>query len=383
MRLAWLTEHYPPGRGGMAVSCDRIVQGLRDRGAHIRVLLLKHGAATDLDLHRSPEIGGERLRITLGKDTAHGLRALYARELSGANDSVDAFVAFGGTLPVLAAPVFAAWARRPLVLLLRGNDFDTALFNPARRSMLADACTRAAAILTVSRDMAEKLSAWLPGRPVASIPNGIDTTCWHALPSDHAAAAELRQGLEFAAGTCVFLLAGDLKAKKGLNVLAQALADTRLPTRPGLLIAGAVSTTDRGLVDALAARTDFRHLPARDRHGLIPLMLAADSLLLPSLYDGMPNTLLEATALACPVLGSACAGVTEVLADFPDCLARPGDAADLAGVLARFIAMPPQQRKELGRAQQAHVLSAYTAAAEGAAYMRKFVQILGGSLTSA
>ena len=38
-------------------------------------------------------------------------------------------VAFGGFVPLLAAPTYAAWLNVPLVTLLRGNDFDLGLFD--------------------------------------------------------------------------------------------------------------------------------------------------------------------------------------------------------------------------------------------------------------
>ena len=38
LRALWLTETYPPSRGGMAQSCDRIVRGLRRRGVLVDVL---------------------------------------------------------------------------------------------------------------------------------------------------------------------------------------------------------------------------------------------------------------------------------------------------------------------------------------------------------
>ena len=42
-RLLWLTENYPPDRGGMSVSCDRIVRGLRRAGVHVDVVHLDRG----------------------------------------------------------------------------------------------------------------------------------------------------------------------------------------------------------------------------------------------------------------------------------------------------------------------------------------------------
>ena len=42
-RLLWITERYPPSRGGMAVSCARQVFGLRRRGVLLDVLTMTAG----------------------------------------------------------------------------------------------------------------------------------------------------------------------------------------------------------------------------------------------------------------------------------------------------------------------------------------------------
>ncbi|MEM6831416.1 MAG: hypothetical protein AAF551_12965, partial [Bacteroidota bacterium] len=38
IRILWLTENYPPQRGGMAQSCDRIINGLRKVGYVIEII---------------------------------------------------------------------------------------------------------------------------------------------------------------------------------------------------------------------------------------------------------------------------------------------------------------------------------------------------------
>ncbi|MFN3315646.1 MAG: hypothetical protein ACK40K_02455, partial [Raineya sp.] len=40
MKVLWLTENYPPNRGGMAQSCDRIVFNLRKNSVEIHLLHL-------------------------------------------------------------------------------------------------------------------------------------------------------------------------------------------------------------------------------------------------------------------------------------------------------------------------------------------------------
>ena len=74
MRLLWLTEHYPPSRGGMAESCDRIVRGLREAGVEIDVAHLTRR-------ERPWQIGGERggrlLTVPLEDNPEHALRRLW------------------------------------------------------------------------------------------------------------------------------------------------------------------------------------------------------------------------------------------------------------------------------------------------------------------
>ena len=83
-------------------------------------------------------------------------------------------VAFGGSRPIAAGPVYAAWLDVPLLTLIRGNDFDAAVFSAQRRPILDEAITRSALVCAVSRDKAEKIAALHPDTPVRWIPNGID-----------------------------------------------------------------------------------------------------------------------------------------------------------------------------------------------------------------
>jgi glycogen(starch) synthase len=142
--VLWLTETYPPSRGGMAQSCDRIVRGLRRRGVTVDVL------------HFTPrpsgrpwvveqQAGGRYLACPIEDDPAHALNRAWST-LQAQPAPVTHVVAFGGSRPLLAAPVFSAWLRRPLITLFRGNEFDAAIFSIRRRPTLDDAHTRSAMV---------------------------------------------------------------------------------------------------------------------------------------------------------------------------------------------------------------------------------------------
>jgi len=108
----------------MAQSCDRIVRGLRRRGATVDVLHFTGRA------HRRPwtvetQAGGRYLACPVEDDPAHALnRAWSVLSADERTSGVTHTVAFGGSRPIVAGPVYAAWLGVPLVTLIRGNDFD-------------------------------------------------------------------------------------------------------------------------------------------------------------------------------------------------------------------------------------------------------------------
>jgi glycosyltransferase involved in cell wall biosynthesis len=70
-------------------------------------------------------------------------------------------------------------------------------------------------------------------------------------------------------------------------------------------------------------------------------MAAADLVVLPSLYEGLPNVVLEAMRSRKPVVATAAPGTTEVVADGVTGLLVPErDPAALAAALARVLDHP-------------------------------------------
>ena len=377
MQILWLTEHAYPGLGGMATSCERQVAGLRGLGARVDVIHLT--GDTD-DIETTVELGGERVRAPMGDDAAHGLNVLWAH-LAQRGTRWTHVLAFGGNLPLLAGPVFASWLGLPLITELRGNDFDTGVFQPARRAVLEEALRRSAQVVTVSRDMRTRLLALYPTTRVNVIANGIALDHWQALPSDRANAAAWRAGLGITqeAGRVVLGLFGQIKPKKGGVFLLEAIMRAGLAERVHLLCAGAV---DEAVTMWLAGHPVLAvtQVAAMDRYALIPWYLACDAVAVPSWYDGMPNVVLEAGGLGVPVLASSAGGMPDVLADVPGAtLFAPGDLDDCAAVLEAFVAAPPAARRQMGLDLRRHVAVHFQAEQE----IRALEALLGDTPISA
>ena len=219
-------------------------------------------------------------------------------------------VAFGGDLPVLAGPVLAAWLGVPLVTLLRGNDFDAAVFNPRRRPALDAAVHASAAVACVTRDMAARAAALWPGTPVEAIANGIDRTLFAATAADRERAERWRVPGRLHVG-----LIGHLKAKKGALLLLDALRRSGRADAVQLLLAGEPAPELEAWLAEHVGQVHATLISESDRLALIPVYLACDWVAIPSFYDGMPNVLLEALALGVPVLAADAGGMPELVRD--------------------------------------------------------------------
>lgn len=326
MRLLFLTENYPRDRGGMSESCDRIVRGLARAGTEIDLVHFDRRATAT---SRHATSFGSLTRVAVDADAAHTINLLWNRIEGNAATHV---VAFGGTLPLLAAPVFAAWLARPLVTLMRGNELDAGLFDPRRRPILDDALLRSAAVCTVTSTQAERITALHPSVHAHVVGNGIDFELWEATDADRVRAHALRRDRRMLG------FFGHLKNKKGVPFFIDVL-------RP---FAESVHLL---LVGELDEAVDLEHtlFPPVDRLDLIPYYLASDLVVLPSHYDGFPNVLIEAAALGRPLLASNVGGMRDLLTDGEDAfLFDAGDPHSCREAIARALAADDATLQRMG-----------------------------------
>ncbi|HVG22803.1 MAG TPA: glycosyltransferase family 4 protein [Thermoanaerobaculia bacterium] len=315
MRLLFLTENYPPDRGGMSESCDRIVRGLARAGAIIDVV---HFDRRSVETSSRATSFGSLTSVAAEADAAHTINLLWNALPRDRNTHV---IAFGGHMPLLCGPAFAAWLQLPLVTLIRGNELDAGLFDARRRPILDDALRRSAAVCTVTTAQAEKIAALYPEVATHVIANGIDFDLWQPTDADRAKAAAFRARTD----RRLLGMVGHLKRKKGITFFAGALRSFAEAFH--LLLVGELEET-----------VDVEHtlLPPTGRLELIPYYLACDLIVLPSHYDGFPNVLIEAAALGRPLLASATGGMRDLLTDGEDAfLFAPGDAHSCREAIAR------------------------------------------------
>jgi glycosyltransferase involved in cell wall biosynthesis len=146
-----------------------------------------------------------------------------------------------------------------------------------------------------------------------------------------------------------------LTEQKAHRYLFDAMATTLSLESLHLLVVG-----DGGLRDDLRARVDRLGLSARvhflgARRDLGNLLAAIDLFVIPSLWEGLPLSMVLAMGAGLPVVATRVAGIPEVVQDgVTGLLVPPADVAALGGGLARLVSDPAFGRT-LGAAAAAFV----------------------------
>jgi glycogen(starch) synthase len=359
MSILWLTENYPPQRGGMAQSCDRIVDQLRKLGYMINVLHFTHSNAP---FQITQQRNGWYAVARFEDSEAHTLNVTweFIRQ-----KPVSAIVCFGGYLPMLAAPVFAKWLSVPLLTLVRGNDFDSAVFTPRKRDMVRDVLEASRVVSVVSKDKVEKIEKLYPQVNVQYVPNGIDTENWKPTPSEIVFAETWRKENN-EHKVCIGLF-GQLKAKKGVRFLFDALRQSEVLKQVHFLMIGEVTEeTEQLIASHEFSITSFTFL---DRYELLKYYLCCDGIAIPSFYDGMPNVLLEAGALGIPVIASNTGGMKDIITDRQNGMVfTPGDASSCRKSFFDFVNLSDAFRKALGAQLKETICTQYSVQLETKRY---------------
>ncbi len=267
-----------------------------------------------------------------------------------------------------AGYVAALAARRagvPCVVSLRGNDVDRCLFDGKRLPMLSWALESADAVAGVSQDLLDKARALTGrGRGLWRIPNGVDARLF----SPDGPSAE---GLPREAPRPWIAFSGELRLKKGLPLLLD-LGELMEREGSGTLFAlgGARGECAAELESwrrrQPAASRRLRALPYEsDPARLAAAYRAMDLFVFPSLWEGMPNALLEAMACGKPVLAAAVGAFPEVLRHGENGFLLSAERlAEFPREALRVAALPREELDRLGRKARADVLARYTPEAE-------------------
>jgi len=212
---------------------------------------------------------------------------------------------------------------------------------------------------------------------VLTVMNGVDLTEYRPDLSGAAARAELGW-----AGRPIVAAISRLDPEKGHDVLLEAMR--RLATRcpdARLVIAGRAAVDPAGRHAALQRRIESLGLGAAVRlvgfrRDIPALLAAADVCVLPAEAEACGRVLLEAMAMAKPVVATASGGTPEIVQDgVTGILVPPGDAGAVAAALENLL-RDPGRAGSMGAAGRDRAVAHFTIEAHAENTMRAYAELL-------
>ncbi|MEW6404501.1 MAG: glycosyltransferase, partial [Chloroflexota bacterium] len=213
-------------------------------------------------------------------------------------DVIHAHWTFSGLVGLLMGRLY----RRPVVLTVHGSDLNllpnSGLIRKAARFILS----KMDAIICVSHDLREKILGLISDHnKVVVIPNGVDLDSFPK-PENPPQFEKM-------------IWVGRMTPEKGLAYLIQAMrkvVDAFPNTHLDLVGDGELRPSFETQVAELGLSENIHFLGAQP-YSDVPLFVnKADLFVLPSLREGLPLVLLEAMAMARPVVASAVGGIPEI-----------------------------------------------------------------------
>lgn len=225
--------------------------------------------------------------------------------------------------------------------------------------------------IAVSESLARELRPHLLSeRKVTVIRNAVPLASFVRAASD-----ALRHALTKGAPRPMILTVARLDRQKGLGYLVEAAALV-----PDALFVVAGDGRERGALEAqtrtLGLEDRLRLLGHRD--DVADLLAACDLFVLPSLFEGLPISVLEAMAAGKPVVATRIGGTTEAVEDgVTGLLVPPRDPGALAGAI-RTVLADSSLAKRLGEAGRARVKREFSAEAMVECTTRTYDELLCG-----
>jgi len=374
--LLLVTERFAPDTGGVARSASRTAFALSRLGVDVHVLAwartLQPG---ELNSTRQTDSSGSTISVhRMGLFSNWDFSLQHTSNVLEWLHGQHTFHAIWGHYVYPAgfmAVLFAESHGLPSTVSARGNDIDRLMFPPGDFARLIWTLDRATVISSVSRDLASKINVLL-GRDAdcCNLANVVDPEVFQPV-TPQTELNSLRQQLKISPGEAVLGFSGELRHKKGLPFLLQALAEVHAARPARLLVIGEVRPREQSAIsNFLLDHPELRSQLTVTGHLEEPADVAqylqlCDVVLQPSVWDGLPNSILEAMACERIVIASDAGGIPEAIAHAETGFLIPtSQLHQLARGIIELLNRPAEERKNIGQRARLSVLNHFNAGIE-------------------
>jgi sugar transferase (PEP-CTERM/EpsH1 system associated) len=248
---------------------------------------------------------------------------------------------------------------------------------PLRQRILRHVAYRCAdAVFTVSQELRDfhAAQAWWNVNSIGVVHNGVDGDTFR--PSLEVS-GRIRQEVGIPRDALVVGFVGRLVALKDVKTLLLGLEGlvSNIPEVHAIIVGSGPELAPLRDYVARSAMLRGRICFTGPREDVADLLKAMDIFVLPSLMEGMSNTILEAMSTGLPVIATNVGGNPEILADSAcGYLFHPGNVAELQTHLATLL-LNEEQRKEFGQEARRRALTTFSLEAMLRQYHQLYLEL--------
>jgi glycosyltransferase involved in cell wall biosynthesis len=369
MKLAFISESYPPTSGGVATSTQRIARELCKQGVDVQVICFDNTRPIDSEDYTIDE-NDEGVQVTkIGpffikqtsvslKELRESERAVFRRrafnqmvQILSRRERFDVLLSFYLYNPGYLALFVSRELGLPFIAGVRGNDIGLNIFNIERFAVTQWVINGADKIVCVNEHLKRRLLLVSPDahQKTIVIPNSV------SIPEMVLPKATYRERVQLATGwndkdlRVVFI--GTLREKKGIVTLVKAISSCReVPIR--MLVVGPEPKPSelaacQNLWSQLKSEGYVYVTGNLPRSKVNDWAYGCDAVVMPSLDDGMSNGLLEGMALGlCPIASTI---FSDVIRDNITGLIVPCGNAEALADAFNTVARNREKANEMGR----------------------------------
>ena len=349
MRILLIAAANTTTGGGERHVVD-LAQGLHKRGVEVAIAAPAGGAMREL---------ADRLAVPYFEVDVYG-RGVRSEILVALDEFKPDIVHAHGSRVALFARQADPRANERCVVTLHGLAGAHGISSFAKLALERRVKDKTAAFITVcrsDRDKADKLGI-IDADKATVIYNGVSLPPLEQLNAWYDERV-LSHEAGFDPDAPVLFHVGRLSHEKNQQGLLHAftwLLARERDARLVLICAG--SDKARAKLEHLAKKLNIAHAIAwlEPRSDLMPLYASCDAFVLPSLWEGLPYTILEAMAAGAPVVASNVDGIPEaVVPDVTGFLESPHEPEAFAEVLEDALELLEVQRREMGENARAGI----------------------------
>ena len=373
-RILLIAEKFHPDLGGVAVSAKRIYQSLTSLGIEVDVVAWSRYLQPG-EIESSKNVYRLGLFRNWDLTMIHTLNLLESLHQRFHYDLIWGHYLFpGGFLAVW----FAQMQGLKSLVSARGNDIDRGVFPPGDFARLRWTLENASLLTAVSKDLGKKMKLVCGRKDVTILNNAVDTDIFRPGVATQSK-QQLKAQLGIQADELVLGFSGELRVKKGQDYLLSALSQVREQRPACLLIIGEIRPTQESILLTYKMQhpKDYQRVIITqhlvDSQQVAQYLQLCDLFLLPSIWEGLPNALLEAMACGCCCLASDAGGIPEVIDHGVNGFILSRSKLEYLGAaILEFLELDRQTREKLAIKSRDRILQEFSLEAEQA----RLIQLL-------